>query len=453
MKEFQLPDSFLMGSATAATQIEGGDTKSNWYYWSLEGKIKNKESSILAADHYHRYKEDISMMKQMHHDVYRMSIEWSRIEPERGKWSKEGIQHYQEEIKALKKAGIKPLVTLHHFSHPQWFEEIGQWTNRESVHLFLRFVKKVVQSIGDLVNEYCTINEPNVFVNDSFMDGKYPPGKKNDAKAYFRSAKHLILAHLKAYQCIHRLRKSKGYTDTKVGIALHIAHIEVKEDFFLTKISKKFIEYSFHEIFLHGMVEGRLTFPMGTGYPIGKGVFCDFMGINYYSRHLIHATKNPMMLFGEVKVEEGLVENRKNDLGWEIYPEGLYHIVKKNYETYGLPIYITENGIPDAKDEKRSRFIYDHLYQVHRLLEDKIPVERYYHWSLLDNLEWNEGYEPRFGLVEVDYTTLDRNIRKSGRFYGEICKDKKVTEDMVSKYINKNSKESSRENSNERSSS
>lgn len=435
MKTFKLPDNFLMGSATAATQIEGGDKYSNWYQWSLMGKIKNGESSIVAADHYNRYMEDIDLMKKMNHQVYRMSIEWSRIEPQEGKWSREGIKHYQDEIKALKEVGIEPLVTLHHFSHPQWFEEKGQWTNKESVYYFVRFTRKVIESIGDMVSEYCTINEPNVFVNDTFMDGKYPPGKTDDLGSYFKASKNLILAHLKSYELIHKMRLENGKTDTKVGIALHIAHMETKGKSPLTKLSKNFIDYSFHQMFLNGMVDGHLTFPLGTGYPIGKGSFCDFMGINYYSRHLIHSSKNPAMLFGEVKVEEGLADEKVNDLGWEIYPEGLYQVIKKNYNKYKLPIYITENGIPDEKDKKRSLFIYDHLYQIQKLIGEGIPVERYYHWSLLDNMEWNDGYGPRFGLVEVDYNTLERKIRKSGEFYGEICKSKKVSEELLAEYL------------------
>ena len=176
---------------------------------------------------------------------------------------------------------------------------------------------------------------------------------------------------------------------------------------------------------------------MGAGYPFKKGVYSDFIGINYYSRHIIHSSYNPGALFGKVKFEENLPEEKVNDLGWEIYPEGLYKVTKAIYEKYNLPIYITENGLPDAKDTKRAKFIYDHLAQVTRLIEDGIDVRKYYHWSLLDNLEWNDGYGPRFGLIEVNYATFERNIRKSGKFYSEICKKKYVTDEMFNKYIYK----------------
>lgn len=195
------------------------------------------------------------------------------------------------------------------------------------------------------------------------------------------------------------------------------------------------MDYSFHSLFLRGMVEGRLSFPVGSGHPRGKGLFCDFIGINYYSRHLIHSSLNPATLFGEVRVEENLPDDRLNDLGWEIYPEGLYRTVGKTFEKYGLPVYITENGIPDARDAKRARFIYDHMAQIRKLLDEGVDVRRYYHWSLLDNLEWNDGYGPRFGLIEVDYETQERRIRKSGRFYGELCSGKKITRGMIDYYL------------------
>ncbi|MBF4691617.1 glycoside hydrolase family 1 protein [Fusibacter ferrireducens] len=439
MKPFNLPSTFKLGSATAATQIEGGDLNSNWYHWGLQGRIANQESSIVAADHYNRYREDIDLMKQLHQEVYRMSIEWSRIEPEEGIWSEEGIKHYRQELTLLIEAGIEPLVTLHHFSQPQWFEAIGAWTHDKCVFYFTRFVKKVIESIGDLVNEYCTINEPNVLVNDSYMDGNFPPGKKGDMKAYFKASKHLILAHLESYQLIHKMRTEMGYSDTMVGMVHHLAYFEsAKKDPF-TKMSRNILDYAFHTLFLKGMVEGQLAFPIGHGYPHGKGIFCDFIGINYYSRHMIHFKFNPGMLFGEIKFKAGLTDESLNDMGWEIYPKGLYEVVEKVYRKYALPIYITENGIPDSQDQKRTKFIITHLEQVHFLIEAGVDIRRYYYWSLLDNLEWHDGYGPRFGLIEVNYKTLERSIRSSGKVYAQICQTKKIGANLIEQYIDTSS--------------
>ncbi len=436
MKPFQLPSSFLMGAATAATQIEGGDTNSNWYAWSLAGKIKNGESSIVATDHWNRVEEDISLMKKLNLEIYRMSIEWSRIEPEEGKWSRDGIEHYRNELTLLKAAGIEPLVSLHHFSSPQWFEELGGWTNPKSVELFERFVEKTVESLGDLVAEYCTINEPNVLATGSYMDGNFPPGHHDDIKGYFAASKHMIFAHLKAYEKIHAIRREKGFQgETKVGFAHHAAVLTMDSKNPLTNLSRKMMDYSFHDLFIKGFVEGKLVIPIGSGYPHGKGQFCDFLGINYYSRHVIKNSWNPAMLFGKVTVDDTLSDEQTNDMGWEIYPQGLSEVIKPLYKAYHLPVYITENGIPDLADSKRAKFIYDHLQQVGKLIGSGVDVQRYYYWSLLDNLEWHDGYGPRFGLIEVDYETLERRIRRSGEFYGEFCKEKKITDEMIETYL------------------
>lgn len=423
-----------MGSATAATQIEGGDTNSNWYHWSQAGNIANGESSIVASDHYHRYLEDIALMQEMHHDIYRMSIEWSRIEPTNGQWSQAGVDHYRAELEALLRAGIRPLVSLHHFSHPQWFEAIGQWTSAEAVYYFTRFVKKVVTDLGDLISDYCTINEPNVFALGSFIYGYYPPGKKGDIVSYLRASRNMIKAHIASYNLIHTQRQAMGYQDSQVGIAMHLTYMEAKSGSVVAKLSKRMLDYVFHQIFLNGMVDGCLTFPFGWGTKKGKR-YADYMGINYYSRHVVHPSANPAMLFGEVKVDEQVPKERLNDMGWEIFPEGLHYLLKANYQRYQLPIYITENGIPDSDDVKRSQFIYDHLQQIERLIAEGVDVQRYYHWSLLDNLEWHDGYTPRFGLVAVDYTDQSRTIRDSGRFYGEICRTKGVDQAMLKRYL------------------
>ncbi|PJZ67458.1 beta-glucosidase [Leptospira wolffii] len=431
-KSFELPKEFLLGSATAATQIEGGDTNNNWYYWSLAGKVGNGESSLTGADHYRRYAEDIELLSELHQECYRMSIEWSRIEPKQGEWSTEGVEHYRDEFRRLIKAGIKPLVTLHHFSCPQWFQEKGGWLSKDAVEDFMRFVDFSIKSFGDLVSEWCTINEPNVFANDTYMDGKYPPGSHGDIAAYMKVTKNLILVHLKSYKLIHKIRKEHGFSgETKVGFAHHLAVFEPLNSHPLAKLGCFLSDYLFHEIQMKGFVEGKLVFPLGTGTPEGKGIFCDFIGINYYSRHLFQASYNPGNLFAIPMVDPLCPESRKNDLGWEIYPEGLYKVCHRAWDKYKLPIYITENGIPDEKDEKREEYIVDHLAQIRRLLDEGVGVERYYHWSFLDNLEWNDGYGPRFGLVEVDYKTMERKPRPSARKYAEMCKTKRIEKKSI----------------------
>lgn len=423
----RFPDSFKFGTATAATQVEGGDPYSNWYEWSKQGKIAGGGTSFVAADHYNRYEEDIQIMRTLNQQVYRLSLEWSRFFPKEGQLEQKGIEHYRKLLLNLKENNIEPLITLHHFSCPQWVQDQGGWTNEKTVADFLEFVEVVISELGGLCSEYCTINEPNVFATDSYIDGKYPPGHTDDMKSYFKTSKNLILAHLKSYKLIHKIcaKKYPG-KKTRVGFALHIAYFETQSFNPLTKLSRNLIDYNFHTIFIKGMLDGQLVFPLGKGYPEGKGLYCDFIGVNYYSRHIVKNSWNPAMLFGVLSVDDTLTPRDYNDLGWEIYPKGLSMVIKDIYNTYELPVYITENGIPDAKDVRRAEFIHEHLNEVLELIDQGIPIEKYYHWSLLDNLEWNDGYGPRFGLVHVNYETLERTIRKSGHYYGEISKAREL---------------------------
>jgi beta-glucosidase len=431
IREFTLPQSLLLGSATAATQIEGGDYNCNWYTWSLAGKVgkpgKN-ESSITGADHWNRWKEDVELLSALGHECYRMGIEWSRIEPREGEWSTEAIAHYREEIGLLREKGIVPLVTLHHFSCPEWFQKKDGWLSPDAVDCFMRFVEYAVRELGDLVGEWCTINEPNVFANDTYVDAHYPGARNGDIGAYFRASRALIVAHLRTYKAIHRIRKERNFSgETKVGFAHHLAIFEPCDGHPLARFGCALQDYLFHEIYFRGFVEGRLVFPLGHGHPEGKsdaphGRFCDYIGINYYSRHLFRKSWKAAPLFAVPIVDPSVPPDRLNDLGWEIYPEGLYGMTKKTWERYRIPIMITENGICDASDDKRGKFIVDHLAQLARAIDEGAKVTRYFHWSFLDNLEWNEGYGPRFGLVEIDYTTMERKPRKSALAYAEICR-------------------------------
>lgn len=436
VSEFKLPENLLLGSATAATQIEGGDKECNWYAWSLAGKVGKTgkgESSITGADHWNKWREDIELLATLGHETYRMGIEWSRIEPREGVWSEDGLAHYRAEISLLREKGIEPLITLHHFSCPEWFQKKGAWLSDEAVDYFMRFVEYVAHGLGDLVSDWCTINEPNVFANDSYVDGNYPPGKKGDIASYFKASRALVIAHLKTYRALHKIRKERGFQGkTMVGFAHHLAIFEPENANPLAHFGCALQDYLFHEIYFKGFVEGKLALPLlGSLFskkePEGKspsehGLFCDYIGINYYSRHLFKGSWKAAPLFAYPIVDPSVPSERKNDLGWEIYPEGIFTVTKKAWEKYRLPIMITENGICDESDSRREKFILDHLAQIKKLTDQGVNITRYFHWSFLDNLEWQEGYGPRFGLVEIDYTTFERKPRPSAFKYAEICK-------------------------------
>jgi beta-glucosidase len=431
MDNIKLPSSLLLGVATAATQIEGGDYDNNWYAWGKLGKINHGESSLVACDHWNRYVEDTKLMKTLGIEIYRMSIEWSRIEPTCGHWSDDGIKHYIDEIDLLLKNNIAPLVTLHHFSMPIWAQELGGFTSKKVVNYFLRFCEKVVLFLDNRVSEYAIINEPNVFVNDTYMDGKYPGGKHGSVISYFRAAKNLIKTHCLAYDLIHDVRKKHKFSGkTKVGIVPHLAYFELNTNKRFYKLTKKFIHHSFHTLFIKGMIEGKLSFPFFPRRIGKKKIYADFIGVNYYTRSLISPGKDIGMLFGKVHYKENLEEHERTDLGWEIFPEGLYHVTKNIYEKYQLPIYITENGIANADDSKRSDFIDKHLCQVKRLIDEGVDIKRYYYWSLMDNMEWDDGYGPRFGLIHVNYETLERTIHPSGWHYKDIIQTRVIKKNI-----------------------
>ena len=428
---FELPKSFLLGSATASLQIEGGDRNNNWFRWCEQKRIKDGSHCVSADDHWNRVDEDIALMKKLNHQVYRLGIEWSRIEPAKGEFDKAAVNHYRDEITKLKAAGIEPLVTLHHFSNPLWMEDAEAWTNPESIDLFVRYARFVVENLGDLVSKWVTINEPNVYLAFGYVFGLWPPGENSILK-YFKGAKHMAKAHIAAYRLIHEIRKSMNKTDTQVGVAYHIRLYDPKKNTGLTRWVARNVENLFQDIFINAMTTGKFTFPIGHGYPMGKAVVADFFGINYYTRDMISFAWNPGMLFAKLDVKE---DSERNDLNWEIYPEGLTRVLKKYHERFHLPILITENGTCDAKDAFRTKYIYTHLKAVKDALDAGVDVREYYHWSTMDNFEWVEGESAKFGLIEVDYSNQKRTIRRSGEFYGEALKNKAVTADMIKRYL------------------
>lgn len=430
MDSFKLPNNFLLGSSTAALQIEGGDKNNNWYRWCETGHIKDKSSCIRADDHWNRLEEDIELLQKMNQKVYRMGIEWSRIEPQEGKFNDEAIEHYRKEIKMIKEKGIIPLVTLHHFTNPIWFEEKHAFESDECVVYFERYVRYVIEHIGDLVSEYITINEPNVYVTNGYFFGSWPPGQIS-FKLVLKVFRNMTLCHIKAFKAIHEIREQKGFRGvTMVGIAHHLrVFVPYSKKNLFDRIAAKMMDYMFQSAVLKSMAYGKFVFPIGIRAPLGRGKYYDFIGINYYTRTAV--------LFKGFK-DDFIPNTERNDLDWEIYPEGLSILCKRFYKKYKAPIWITENGTCDNKDKFRSKYIYSHLYEVYKLINAGIPVERYYHWSFMDNFEWLEGESARFGLVHVDYETQKRTIKKSGEFYAEICSNNGITEDMIHKYLSGN---------------
>jgi len=408
MQGFSLPAGMLLGAASAATQIEGGDTNNSWYDWYERGHIRDGSSPAVANDHYARWRSDADLMAELGLQTYRFGVEWSRIEPEEGKFDEAALAHYREEAEYLASRGIRLLLTLHHFTNPLWFERMGAFENPESEAIFLRYAETVVRAMGGLVSEYITINEPNVYATNGYFFGTWPPGKKSFAAACAVMTR-MAACHIRAYEMIHRVRREMGFSDTKVSFANHLrvfAPENPRNPWH--RLCARLTETFFQGSLTRAMMLGERRFPIWKNPAIRPGEYCDFIGVNYYTRSTVRG------------VGDGVRGNAPvNDLGWEIYPEGIAACAQWAYGLLPRPVYITENGTCDNSDAFRARYILEHLQT---LAESGLPVERYYHWCFCDNFEWLEGQSARFGLVHVDYETQERTMKESGRMFAELIR-------------------------------
>ena len=417
---FQLPENMHLGVAAAATQIEGANTQNSWYDWYLKGRIKDGADPSVATMHYERYEDDARLMHSMGIRHYRLGLEWARLEPKRGVYDADAFAHYRSELMLLKQLDIEPLLTLHHFTNPLWFERMGAFEHPDCVEIFQGFVKKVVEELGDLVSEYITVNEPNVYATFGYFFGEWPPGKKS-LSATLRVISNMCACHVKAYTLIHSLRMKMGYSDTKVSYAHHMrVFIPKNKKNLWHRICTPVMHRLFQSCISNAYLTGKSSFPLPRVKGAKAGLYCDFHAINYYSRTAVSG------------FESGFLDNVPvNDLGWEIYPAGIVQNAQELYKLAKLPIYITENGTCDNADAFRSRYIYEHLKA---LCDSGLPAERYYHWCFTDNFEWIEGYSARFGLVHTDYDTQQRTIKKSGEFYSRMIEQHGVTPQMFEQY-------------------
>ena len=421
--KFQLKDGMLLGVSTAATQIEGGDVDSNWNDWYQQGKILDGTDPATGNDHWEKWEEDAALMAQMGLRIYRFGIEWARLMPKPGVVNEAAVERYRQEIMALNDMGIKPLMTIHHFTNPMWFENLGGFTKRENLHYYLELVELAVERFGDLVSDYITINEPNVYATNSYFFGMWPPAKTSLTDT-IKVMENMAYCHIKAYHLLHEKRRAMGYTDTKVGVANHLRVFAPKnENNLWHRFCAKATEYLFQGALLKAMTLGEYPFPLRNFAGLPKGEYSDFNGVNYYSRSTVSG------------ISDGVRENSpRTDLGWEIYPEGIVECARKLQNILPRPLWVTENGTCDNNDRFRSRYIYEHLKTV---CESDLPFERYYHWCFCDNLEWIEGNSAKFGLVSVDPETRVRAVKESGKFYSEMIARGGVDEELYDAYVAK----------------
>ncbi|MBI3011013.1 MAG: family 1 glycosylhydrolase [Candidatus Omnitrophica bacterium] len=386
-----------------------------------------KEPSGLACDHYRRFAEDFDLAVQLGHNAHRFSVEWARIEPAEGQWDEEALAHYVEAVRALRQRQLEPIVTLHHFTSPQWLAEQGGWTNPKVVDRFARYTRKVVEALGDSVRYWAPINEPMVYVRMHYIQGLGPPGARDFAQG-LRVIEHLIRAHAASYHVLHDARRP-NQPEPQVGVAHHIpAFRPCRRWWPMDRWASAITDRIFSLALLEAMTEGRWSVPGVATWTIADArKTLDFLGVNFYGRQFIRCVPVPGRWPG-VSCDLGhhLREvKERTGLGWDVSPEAFCEVFLE-YAKLGLPMLVTENGTYMPDDARRWSFILRHVQAMARAMRAGVRVIGYCYWSLLDNFEWAEGFGPRFGIDEVDYTTQQRRVRESGRRYAEICTSNRV---------------------------
>lgn len=398
----KFPKNFLWGSATSSYQVEGNNANADWWAWE---KRAGKENSGAACRHYELYEQDFDLARGLHHNTHRLSIEWSRVEPQEGKFSQDEIRHYADVIAALRKRNLEPVVTLHHFTNPIWFSESGGWEKQPSVERFMNYCDVVIRALAGGVRYWITINEPTVYLSHSYILGNWPPQVKSWRKA--KSVHYnLVAAHIEVYRLIHKIYKELSLPAPSVSISQHIQAFVPCGTGFRNRFAANFRNAWYNFEFIDQIVEAHAA---------------DFIGANYYSRQLVDLTG-----WGFSDLVMGVCKNnhdpvKKNSLGWDIYPQGLSDVLLK-LKKYNLPVIITENGICTLDDNLRWEYISAHLKSAHLAMENGVDIKGYLYWSLLDNFEWDKGFGPRFGLIDVDYATSRRMVRDSAKKFAEVCK-------------------------------
>lgn len=405
------PESFLWGAATSSHQVEGA-THNQWSVWELQNAklaaskagqtlswlpdwqdLKpqatdpNNYISGRATDHFNRYESDFDLLTSFNMNAFRFSIEWSRVEPEEGKFDLEALAHYRRYLRALKARGIEPMMTLMHWTLPLWFHEKGAFEKRRNVKYFVRFAEKVLHELGSDVRYICTLNEPEVYTGEGWLNAQWPPNKQDRIVAFWVYL-NLAHAHNRVAKMAHGM--NRGF---KLGLSKNCAHHYAGDDDWKSKLAARMAIW-LEDYFFLNLTKRHL----------------DWLGLNYYfsNRYFGFEIDNP--------------NERVSDLGWNMAPEDIEWVLERLWRKYHVPLIVTESGVADRKDQYRKWWISHSLSGIYWALQKGVKVEGYLHWSLLDNFEWAYGKWPRFGLVDVDYQTFKRTPRPSALWFAKVIK-------------------------------
>jgi beta-glucosidase len=388
----RFPDGFLWGAATAAHQIEGNNVNSDW--WRAEQAGMLPHTSEIACDSWNCWSDDVRLLTDLGLNAYRLSVEWARIEPRPGQFDQTALDAYRRQLEALRQAGIEPMLTLHHFTSPHWLADLGGWSSPDVVPRFAEYASRVGREFGDLVRWWITINEPSILGFKAYIEGSWPPHQPWNLRGYVRLLRHAARGHIRARRALLAERP-----DALASMAFAIWPMQAARRW--SPIDQ---------------LMARLGDWLWQGRILARSLASlDWIGVNYYSRTWV----------GWPWPATPLGSGERTDFGWEIYPPGLYAVLRR-VGRFGKPVVITENGIADADDRRRAAYIVAHLREVHRAISDGVDVRGYMHWTLLDNFEWSEGFTQRFGLA-----TRERQLRPSAQVYAAIARANALSDDAL----------------------
>jgi beta-glucosidase len=418
MNQPRFPDGFLWGAATSSHQVEGDDEWSDWAAWERQpGRIRDGTTAGRAAEWWRgRAEEDLARAADLGHNAHRLSLEWSRLEPRPGQFDEAAFERYATILDRARALGLTPVVTLNHFTLPRWASREGSWANPTLPGRFVAFARRVASRLGSRIDLWATLNEPNVLAYMGYAGTHWPPGHGKTHLA-FRALGHMLAAHAGAYHAIREIKP-----ESRVGIVLNLPVFDPARRNPLDRSITAAHRWGFEGVLMRALEDGRLRLPLtvaGKRVP-GLARSFDWLGINYYGRYAVRfdpRSADPPMAR---HVQAPTVRTEWNDWG-QPYPQGLRRQLHA-LSTYGVPLYVTENGLYDNDDSRRPQFLLDHIHAVGQAIESGVDVRGYFHWSLIDNFEWAEGWSTHFGLLALDRETQTRTPRRSAEVYADICR-------------------------------
>ena len=422
------PRGFIWGSTTSSHQVEGNNNNNNWFAWEKAGNIPNRQSSGAACEWWSgRWREDFDRAVEIGQNAFRLSLEWSRIQPNPDRWDEGVLDHYRQIIQGLHERGLKPFVTLHHFSEPLWFSELGGWQNELAINYYIKYVKKTVQTLKEYVNWWCTLNEPSYFATQAYLLGSFPPGKRNLLSVY-NVMLNLIKGHAEAYSAIHRIQ-----TFAKVGLAHHFNCLNPTNRFSpFDQLAATTWNHLKNCIIPQSLENGIFRF-FGTRKYLKEALGTqDYFGLSYITSNNVAfslRSREEMYIKSSFSSDADLSPSKviAND------PSSFFNALKWA-KRFKLPIIITENGTEDPGNNFRNRYLIEHISMLWKAVNLNWKIIGYFHRSLVDSFEWNYGWSRPFGMWQLDRISQERRKRICAHLYSSICQENALSSELVKEY-------------------